>query len=74
MKRRANTGSSEQRWWFIYATVGDEHSKKTAQDLFAGKSPSERAELLRVVRTLTEWFEEIEGEKSARRDEEKTAK
>jgi hypothetical protein len=37
-------------------------------------SPSGREEILRAARTLVEWFEEIEGEKSAHRVEKKAAK
>jgi hypothetical protein len=73
MRIREGIGSDAPRMWFRLATSGDEDSKKTAQGWFAAFSPSGREEL-RAARTLVEWFEEIEGEKSAHRVEKKAAK
>ena len=74
MRIRKGFGSGAPRMWFRLATDGDEISKKKAQDWFAALSPAGREELLRAARRLVEWFEEIEGEKSAHRAEKIAAK
>ena len=61
------------KMFFALASDGDELSKKAAQVGIATLSPSRRATFLQVARTLVEWFEEIEGEKSARRGQKKPA-
>jgi hypothetical protein len=61
------------KMFLALASDGDELSKKAAQVGIATLSPSRRETFLRVAKTLIEWFEEIEGEKSAHRHEKKTA-
>jgi hypothetical protein len=61
------------KMFFALASDGDELSKKAAQVGIATLSPSRRETFLRVAKTLIEWFEEIDGEKSAHRREKKPA-
>ena len=73
MKRRINTGGDILQIMYPFAADGDEDSKVVTQAVLAEVSPSVRAEILRVARTLVEWFEEFEDEKSAHRGAMKAA-
>jgi 2-keto-3-deoxy-galactonokinase len=61
------------RMWLTLVENGDELSKKAAQAGVAAMSPSGRAAFLRTARTLIEWVEEVEGEKTAHQGGKKTA-
>ncbi len=73
MKRRMNTGGDILRIMYPFAANGDEDSKKVTRAVLAEVAPSVRVEILRVARTLVEWFEEVEDEKSAHRGAMKAA-
>ena len=73
MKRWTGIDGGMLKMFFALASDGDELSKKAAQVGIATMSPSRRVTFLRVAKTLVEWFEEIEGEKSAHRREKKAA-
>jgi hypothetical protein len=73
MKRGTGIDGGTLKMFFVFASDGDELSKKAAQVGIAAMSPSGRARFLRAAKNLVEWFEEIESEKSAHRREKKTA-